>query len=109
LESALHFGDHVPRSSAEAIMAELGARRSFSIVDAFAAQPYSGNRVAVLVLDAAVGTTWIQAVTMEFNLAETAFVQRRDDGAWRLRWFTPVREVRLYGHATPAAAHVLWT
>jgi hypothetical protein len=88
---------------------ELRATRPFRIVDVVTAQLYPGNPAVVLVLDAAVDATWMQVVAMEFNLAETAFVQRRDDGAWRLRWFTPVHEVRLCGHATPAAAHVLWT
>ena len=42
------------------------------------------------------------------NLAETAFVQRRPDRDWDLRWFTPAVEVDLCGHATLGAAHILW-
>jgi PhzF family phenazine biosynthesis protein len=42
------------------------------------------------------------------NQAETAFVRPRADGDWDLRWFTPTVEVDLCGHATLAAAHVLW-
>ena len=49
----------------------------------------------------------MQAVAREMNLAETAFLLREGDG-WRLRWFTPVAEVDLCGHATLASAHVLW-
>ena len=49
----------------------------------------------------------MQAVAMEMNLSETAFLVRREDG-WGLRWFTPAVEVDLCGHATLASAHVLW-
>ena len=42
------------------------------------------------------------------NQAETAFVHKGADGSWNLRWFTPQVEVSLCGHATLAAAHVLW-
>jgi len=47
-------------------------------------------------------------VAREMNLSETAFLVRRADGAYDLRWFTPATEVDLCGHATLASAHVLW-
>ena len=50
----------------------------------------------------------MQAVAREMNLAETAFLVRRADGSYDLRWFTPAVEVDLCGHATLASAHVLW-
>jgi predicted PhzF superfamily epimerase YddE/YHI9 len=49
----------------------------------------------------------MQSVAAEMNLSETAFLHRERD-AYRLRWFTPVAEVDLCGHATLASAHVLW-
>ena len=49
----------------------------------------------------------MQALAQEMNLSETAFLLPEGDG-WRLRWFTPLVEVNLCGHATLAAAHVLW-
>jgi PhzF family phenazine biosynthesis protein len=51
---------------------------------------------------------WMQAVAREMNLSETAFVAPRPDGSYDLRWFTPLVEVDLCGHATLAAAHVLF-
>jgi PhzF family phenazine biosynthesis protein len=42
------------------------------------------------------------------NLSETAFLERRPDGSFDLRWFTPSVEVALCGHATLASAHSLW-
>ena len=50
----------------------------------------------------------MQQVALEMNLSETAFLVRRDDGSYDLRWFTPTHEVDLCGHATLASAHVLW-
>jgi len=76
-------------------------------VDSFTDLPYRGNPAAVCVLDAAGDERWMQDVAREMNLSETAFLHREEDG-FRLRWFTPVAEVELCGHATLAAAHVLW-
>jgi PhzF family phenazine biosynthesis protein len=79
-------------------------------VDAFAAGPFTGNPAAVCVLDdGSPSDEWMAKVAAEMNLSETAFVIRREDGDWDLRWFTPKVEVDLCGHATLATAHVLWT
>jgi predicted PhzF superfamily epimerase YddE/YHI9 len=76
-------------------------------VDAFTDEPFRGNPAAVCVLEAARDEAWMQDVAREMNLSETAFLRPELDG-WRLRWFTPATEVELCGHATLAAAHVLW-
>src|SRR5919206_1595038 len=83
------------------------APQRFTQVDAFTARPFTGNPAAVCVLPAAKPDEWMQEVAREMNLAETAFLVRRDDG-FGLRWFTPTIEVDLCGHATLASAHVLW-
>jgi PhzF family phenazine biosynthesis protein len=77
------------------------------VVDAFTREPFRGNPAAVCVLPGAAHEAWMRAVARELNLSETAFLHR-EDAAWRLRWFTPALEVDLCGHATLAAAHVLW-
>ncbi len=77
-------------------------------VDAFTAKLFTGNPAAVSLLDGERDPLWMQDVAAEMNLAETAFVVPRDDGAFDLRWFTPSLEVELCGHATLASAHVLW-
>lgn len=79
-------------------------------VDAFTDRAFGGNPAAVVVLDQPADKAWMQAVAQELNLSETAFVVACDDGDghWDLRWFTPVVEVPLCGHATLATAHVLW-
>src|ERR1700742_1204212 len=75
-------------------------------VDAFAARRFTGNPAAVLVLESYPEDAVLQAIAAENNLAETAFLVR--DGAdYRLRWFTPLVEVPLCGHATLASAAVV--
>ncbi len=77
------------------------------VVDAFADRPFSGNPAAVAVLEGYPPDEWLQRVALEMNLSETAFVVRRADGEFDLRWFTPAEEVDLCGHATLASAHVV--
>jgi PhzF family phenazine biosynthesis protein len=76
-------------------------------VDAFTDRPFRGNPAAVCLLPSEMSPSWMQSVAAEMNLAETAFLVARD-GELGLRWFTPAVEVDLCGHATLAAAHVLW-
>ena len=78
-------------------------------VDAFADQLFAGNPAAVLVLEDWLPDALMLAITRENNLAETAFVKPRPDGAWDLRWFAPAYEVDFCGHATLATAHILFT
>ncbi len=77
-------------------------------VDAFASRRFEGNPAAVCILDAFREDAWLQNLASEMNLAETAFVVRRPDGDFDLRWFTPGVEVDLCGHAPLASAHILW-
>jgi len=78
-------------------------------VDAFAAGPFKGNPACVVEPFAAwPDAGWMQALAMENNQAETAFLLKTDDPArFGLRWFTPTVEVPLCGHATLASGHVL--
>jgi predicted PhzF superfamily epimerase YddE/YHI9 len=78
-------------------------------VDAFTDRPFAGNPAGVCVLDRPADEAWMQSVAAEMNVAETAFLVRREDGSFGLRWFTPTVEVDLCGHATLASAHVLWS
>src|SRR5210317_669712 len=79
-----------------------------TVVDAFTHAAFAGNPAAVCVLTAPTTEAWMQSVAREMKHSETAFCIRLKDGTFELRWFTPEREVRLCGHATLAAAHVLW-
>ncbi len=77
-------------------------------VDSFTNEPFKGNPAGVCLLDELADAAWMQCVAAEMNLSETAFPVPRPDGAFDLRWFTPAVEVELCGHATLAAAHILW-
>ena len=76
-------------------------------VDAFADRVFAGNPAAVCLLGGPAEAGWMQSVASEMNLSETAFLEPRADG-YGLRWFTPVAEVGLCGHATLASAHILY-
>ena len=76
-------------------------------IDSFTNQPFRGNPAAVCLSDHFPPDQWMQSMAAEMNLSETAFVCPADPG-YQLRWFTPTIEVDLCGHATLAAAHVLW-
>lgn len=76
-------------------------------VDAFTDKPFSGNPAAICILREPQEESWMRNVAGEMNLSETAFLLRKGDG-FNLRWFTPKMEVDLCGHATLAAAHILW-
>jgi PhzF family phenazine biosynthesis protein len=76
-------------------------------VDAFTDKPFCGNPAAVCVLSRPADEGWMQQLAQEMNLSETAFFHPFRDG-YKLRWFTPTREVDLCGHATLASAHILW-
>lgn len=76
-------------------------------VDAFAEQAFSGNPAGVCLLDREYPDDWMRAVAAEMRHSETAFVLG-EGGRVGLRWFSPLVEVDLCGHATLAAAHVLF-
>jgi PhzF family phenazine biosynthesis protein len=76
-------------------------------INAFTGEGLSGNPAAVVPLEAWPDVALMQSIAEQNNLSETAFVAP-EAGQWRLRWFTPQVEVPLCGHATLAAAYVLW-
>ncbi len=88
--------------------------RPIYIVDAFTDQPFRGNPAAVVLLepeDGPVTDAYCQKVAGEMNLSETAFIsfdEKSGPNRFGLRWYTPLREVDLCGHATLAAAQVLY-
>jgi PhzF family phenazine biosynthesis protein len=75
-------------------------------VDAFTEKLFHGNPAAVCPLDAWLPDNLMQQIAMENNLAETAFFVK-ENGRYRIRWFTPALEVDLCGHATLATAFVI--
>jgi PhzF family phenazine biosynthesis protein len=76
-------------------------------IDAFADQAFRGNPAAVCLLNSWLDDASLLKVAAENNLSATAFLVRQA-GRNELRWFTPSCEIKLCGHATMAAAHVLF-
>jgi PhzF family phenazine biosynthesis protein len=76
-------------------------------IDAFANNTFEGNPAAVCPLNEWLSDEHLQKIAEENNLSETAFFVAEGNG-YSLRWFTPEDEVDLCGHATLAAAHVLF-
>jgi len=76
-------------------------------IDAFAERVFQGNPAAVCPLEAWLPEALMQAIAAENNLSETAFCVPEGEG-YGLRWFTPLKEVDLCGHATLASAFVIF-
>jgi len=76
-------------------------------IDAFTDKLFKGNPAAVCPLEEWLPDSILQAIAEENNLSETAFYVPTDS-AFHIRWFTPVAEVDLCGHATLAAAYVIF-
>lgn len=79
----------------------------YYIVNAFTTAAFTGNPAAVCPLDVWLPDHILQQIAAQHNLSETAFFVK-DTTHFQIRWFTPTTEVPLCGHATLAAAHVLY-
>lgn len=84
-------------------------RYPYVIVDVFSSAPFGGNQLAVLTDASGLSTAGMQAITREFNFAETTFVLPAEDSACvrRVRIFTPGKELPFAGHPTVGTAAVL--
>ncbi|AHE67216.1 PhzF family phenazine biosynthesis protein [Legionella oakridgensis] len=76
-------------------------------IDAFTDKVFHGNPAAVCLLKHWLNDELLQAIAVENNLSETAFILEAKDG-YQIRWFTPNGEINLCGHATLAAGFLLF-
>jgi len=76
-------------------------------VDAFTAVPFKGNPAGVMIVNEHFPTEKMQQLAMEMNLSESAFIIPNGK-EFRIRYFTPNREVPLCGHATLASGHIIY-
>ena len=79
------------------------------IIDAFTDRPFRGNPAGVCLLEPGdwPDEAWMRQVAAELNFSETAFALPAADGDWSIRWFAPLVEMNLCGHATLATTHAL--
>ncbi len=78
-------------------------------IDAFTDTVFKGNYAAVIVTDKWLPDDLMQSIATENNLSETAFVKKDRGDKYGIRWFSPLTEIDFCGHATLAAAFVLFT
>ncbi|KAL4603024.1 hypothetical protein ACB092_10G096000 [Castanea dentata] len=88
----------------------------YYVVDAFTESAFKGNPAAVCLLEEEDqrGEKWFQVVAAEFNISTTCYLTHLTHSdsptpQFRIRWFSPVAELQLCGHATLAAAHTIFT
>lgn len=79
-----------------------------NVIDAFSDQVFRGNPAAVIITDYWLGKRLMQNIASENNLSETAFLVKKDDHSYAIRWFSPLTEIDFCGHATLASAFVLF-
>jgi len=77
-------------------------------IDAFTDSLFSGNYAAVIVTDEWLPDALMQSIATENNLSETAFAKHSGVNTYDIRWFSPIKEIDFCGHATLAAAYVLF-
>ncbi len=78
------------------------------LVDAFTNKAFKGNPAGIFLVEQFPDATTMQTVAAEMNWSETAFVTQKAEHHFHIRWFSPKDEAPLCGHATLAAAHILW-
>lgn len=79
-----------------------------NIVDAFTNSVFSGNSAAVIITKEWLPDSKMQSIALENNLSETAFLVQSNHNSYHIRWFSPITEIAFCGHATLAAAYVLF-
>lgn len=79
------------------------------IADAFTDELFKGNQAGVCILETPVSEENMIVIAKEFGFSETAFVTKKDHNRYAIRYFSPVMEIPLCGHATMASAKVLFT
>lgn len=81
----------------------------FFILDVFAEEKYSGNQLAVVMVECDLSDPEMQQIAREFNYSETTFIlaQTMVNGGFAVRIFTPEKEIPFAGHPTLGTAFVI--
>ena len=79
------------------------------IVDSFTNEPFKGNPAGVCFPEHEINKEEMLKIAREFGISETAFIHRTDkSGTYRIRYFSPKKEIPLCGHATLASSKVIF-
>ncbi|MEI6190565.1 MAG: PhzF family phenazine biosynthesis isomerase [Chitinophagia bacterium] len=79
------------------------------IVDSFTTEKFKGNPAGVCILENDISENSMLSIAREFGLSETAYIKKLDrESSYSIRYFSPKMEIPLCGHATLAAAKVLF-
>ena len=79
------------------------------ILDSFTSEPFKGNPAGVCILDKAINPSKMQSIATELGLSETAFIKKEKRSPnYSIRFFSPVTEIPLCGHATLASSKVIF-
>ena len=81
----------------------------FFLVDAFCDVPFKGNPAGVYIVGEYPEDSEMQKIARYYNWSETAFVKKLGENEFYIRWFSPLDEAPLCGHATLASAHILFS
>ncbi len=80
-----------------------------NVIDSFTDITFNGNPAAVIITEDWLSVELMQSIAIENNLSETAFVKCLDNKHYEIRWFSPITEIDFCGHATLAAAFVIFS
>ncbi|WP_444899940.1 PhzF family phenazine biosynthesis protein [Microbulbifer sp. VAAC004] len=78
------------------------------IVDAFTSAQFGGNSAGIIITEKWLSEPLMQSIAAQNNLSETAFLLKRSDSEYHIRWFSPLTEIDFCGHATLASAFVVF-
>jgi predicted PhzF superfamily epimerase YddE/YHI9 len=81
----------------------------FYLVDAFTDEPFRGNPAGVCIVEEYPRSSSMQKLAAYHDWSEISFVKHLTENKFYIRWFSPMDEAPLCGHATLAAAHILFT
>lgn len=79
------------------------------IVDSFTNKMFKGNPAGVCIINEPVSDSLKQNIAAELGFSETAFIQKKNEENYSITFFTPLKEISLCGHATLAAAKILFS
>lgn len=80
----------------------------FYIANAFTNKPFKGNPAGVVLEADLLNEKQMQRIAADLKCSETAFLMKSERADYKLRYFTPIKEVDLCGHATIATFYTMF-